>query len=90
MKAAQHFATVVTSVEYGKRKPSGCIFESAIERSGGKPESSVFVGVSYSADFLGAAKAGLRGLLIDPEQRDDVPRAHRLTLGLETRALLAG
>lgn len=89
MDAAQYFATVVTSVEHGKRKPSRCIFESAIERSRGKPETSVYVGDSYSMDYLGAVEAGLRGLLIDPEHRYDVPRSHRLTQVLETRALLA-
>ena len=89
MDAAQYFATVVTSVEHGKRKPSGCIFESAIERSRGKPETSVYVGDSYSADYLGAVRAGLSGLLIDPEHRYDVPRSHRLTHVFETRALLA-
>jgi haloacid dehalogenase superfamily, subfamily IA, variant 1 with third motif having Dx(3-4)D or Dx(3-4)E len=89
MDVAEYFATVVTSVEHGKRKPSRCIFESALERSRGKPETSVYVGDSYSADYLGAVEAGLSGLLIDPEHRYDVPRSHRLTHVLETRALLA-
>jgi putative hydrolase of the HAD superfamily len=89
MDAAQYFAMVVTSVEHGKRKPSRCIFESAIERSRAKPEASVYVGDSYSTDYLGAVGAGLRGLLIDPEHRYDVPQSDRLAHVLETRALLA-
>jgi len=47
------------------------------------------VGDSYSADYLGAVGAGLRGLLIDPERRYDVPGTDRLSHVLETRALLA-
>jgi putative hydrolase of the HAD superfamily len=88
MGVEQYFAVVVTSVEHGKRKPSRSIFESAIEQSGGKRETSVYVGDSYSADYLGSVRAGLRGLLIDPEHRYDVPRTHRLANVLETRALL--
>ena len=90
MGIGRYFAAVVTSVEHGKRKPSRSIFESAVERSGGTPETSVYVGDSYSADYLGAIGAGLRGLLIDPECRYDVPRTDRLAHVLELRALLVG
>ena len=90
MDATQYFSTVVHSVKHGKRKPSRSIFESAIERSGAKRETSVYVGDSYSADYLGAVGAGLRGLLIDSERRHDVPRTDRLADVLEARALLAG
>lgn len=89
MDATQYFTAVVTSVEHGKRKPSRSIFERAIEQSSGKPETSVYVGDSYSEDYLGAVGAGLRGLLIDPEHRYDVPQTHRLAHVLEIRALLA-
>jgi putative hydrolase of the HAD superfamily len=89
MGAAEYFAAVITSVEHGRRKPSRCIFESAMERSQGKPETSVYVGDSYQADYLGAIGAGLGSLLIDPERRHDVPPSHRLPHVLETRALLA-
>ena len=89
MGTEQYFAAVITSIEHGKRKPSRSIFESAIERTGGKPESSVYVGDSYSTDYLGAVGAGLRGLLIDPNHRYDVPSTHRLSNVLETRAFLA-
>jgi FMN phosphatase YigB (HAD superfamily) len=88
MDAAQYFSTVVHSVEHGKRKPSRSIFESAIPRSDGRPESSVYVGDSYATDYLGAIEAGLRGLLIDPEHRHDVPQSDRLAHVFETRTLL--
>ena len=89
MGVEQYFAAVITSVEHGKRKPSRSIFERAIERSGAKRETSVYVGDSYAADYLGAVGAGLHGLLIDPEQRYNVPQSDRLADVLETRALLA-
>ena len=66
MGVAHHFATVVTSVEHGKRKPSACIFEQALALSAGNPETSVYVGDTFAADYLGATDAGLRCLLIDP------------------------
>ena len=88
MGIGRYFAAVVTSVEHGKRKPSRSLFESAVGRSGGTPETSVYVGDSYSADYLGAVGAGLRGLLIDPENRYDVQRTDRLADVLEVRALL--
>jgi putative hydrolase of the HAD superfamily len=90
MDAVQYFTAVVTSVEHGKRKPARCIFEYALERTRGKPESSVYVGDSYSADYLGAVGAGMRCLLIDPEHRHEVPPPHRLKHILDARALLAG
>jgi putative hydrolase of the HAD superfamily len=90
MGVADHFANVVTSVEHGKRKPSACIFDRALALSSGKPETSIYVGDSFVADYVGATDAGLRCLLIDPEHRHDVPNANRLTHILEARARLAG
>ncbi|MGA9762228.1 MAG: HAD family hydrolase [Gaiellaceae bacterium] len=87
--ATGYFATVVHSVEHGKRKPSACIFESAIERSAGQPENAVFVGDSYLNDYQGALAAGLGGLLIDPEHRYEVPAQHRLGHVLDLREALA-
>jgi putative hydrolase of the HAD superfamily len=89
MGVMHYFSALVHSVVHGKRKPSRCIFETAIDLSGGRPETAVYVGDSYSTDYLGAVEAGLRGLLIDPEQRYDVPQSDRLARVLETRALLA-
>ena len=87
---ARYFATVITSVEHGKRKPSPCIFERALALSSGKPETSVYVGDSFSTDYRGALDAGLRCLLIDPQRRHDVPDTARLADVLEARARLAG
>lgn len=89
MDVARYFAHVVTSVEHGKRKPSACIFERALALSSGKRESSVYIGDSFAADYVGAANAGLRCLLIDPEHRHHLPASQRLAHILEIRARLA-
>jgi putative hydrolase of the HAD superfamily len=85
LNIAQHFDVVVTSVEHGKRKPSACIFEQALVRAEGQAESSVYVGDSYAADYVGASGAGIRCLLIDPANRHDVPVSDRLDHVLEVR-----
>ena len=88
MNAAQYFAAVVTSVEHGRRKPSRCIFERGMATSGGTTETSIYVGDSFTSDYLGAVATGLRCLLIDPEHRHNVPEVHRLTHVAETKVRL--
>jgi putative hydrolase of the HAD superfamily len=89
MDVAHHFATVVTSVDHGRRKPSACIFHRALALSDGNPETSVYVGDTFTADYLGATNAGLRCLLIDPNHRHDVPDANRMSHILDASARLA-
>lgn len=89
MDVDHYFANVVTSVEHRKRKPSACIFERALALSSGRPDTSVYIGDSFAADYVGATNAKLRCLLIDPEHRHDVPDANRLMHILEVRARLA-
>jgi putative hydrolase of the HAD superfamily len=72
------FEYVITSVEHGRRKPSRSIFEHALNVSNGQKETALFVGDSYAADYEGAKAAGLACLLIDPDQRYDVPKSRRL------------
>jgi len=83
MGAGPYFAAVITSVEHGKRKPSPCIFDQALTRTGGTPKAAVHIGDSFSADYRGATEAGLRCFLIDPELRHHVPEADRLTRVLD-------
>lgn len=90
MGVADCFATVVTSVEHGKRKPSPCIFARALALTRGGPETSIYIGDSFSADYVGATSAGLRCLLIDADRRYDVPEADRLAHVLDARMLLFG
>ena len=88
MGARPHFAAVITSVEHGKRKPSRCIFERALTLTGGTPETAVYIGDSFLADYRGATGAGLRCLLIDPGSQHDVPEADRLAQVFEVPSRL--
>lgn len=88
MQAEHHFATLVTSVEHGRRKPSACIFHSALTRCDGVPERAIYVGDSFDADYRGATGAGLSCLLIDPERRHDVPDGDRIDDIHDLRRLL--
>lgn len=75
---APYFEQVVTSVTFGRRKPSADIFTHALQIAGGAQDTAVYVGDSYTADYLGARGAGLACLLIDPHYRYEIPEAHRL------------
>jgi putative hydrolase of the HAD superfamily len=86
---APYFQHVVTSIEYGQRKPSRHIFAHALRLAGGKKETAVFVGDSYEADYLGARAAGLTCFLIDPHRQYDIPDAHRLYDVLELPSAIA-
>lgn len=61
-----YVGVVVTSVEHGRPKPHPSIFSLALKRLGCAAESTLFVGDSYEADYLGAKRAGMQALLIDP------------------------
>lgn len=87
MGVAGHFRDVVTSVEYGLRKPHPGIFRHALGRLEAKPGDCVYVGDNPVADYAGAAAAELRCYLIDPRAAAPIPAAARLDTihGLEAR-----
>jgi putative hydrolase of the HAD superfamily len=78
MGVSSLFQTVVTSVEYGVRKPSPAIFEHTLDVLGAAAEECVYVGDSFEADYRGAQSAGIRPLLIDPLREYHVPASARL------------
>ncbi len=79
MGIADRFATIVTSVGLGWRKPHPTIYAEALERLGIRPEQAVFAGDSYLADFVGPQEAGIHAYLIDPARiHADVPEEQRL------------
>lgn len=83
-----YFSVIVTSIEHGRRKPSACIFERALALTQGTAESAIYVGDSFSADYLGATEAGLRCLLIDEQRAHPIPEQARLASILDlARAL---
>jgi HAD superfamily hydrolase (TIGR01509 family) len=66
---ARHFEMVVTSHRVGTYKPDPAIFRHALERIGSEPGRTAYVGDSIYSDIRGSAAAGLRGILLDRENR---------------------
>lgn len=63
-----YFDLVLAAGEIGAWKPSPLIFRAAVERMGVASDEVVYVGDNYFADVLGAQRAGLFPLLVDPER----------------------
>lgn len=58
----------LTSGEVKSWKPDTRIFEHALQRLELQPEDTLHVGDNYYADVIGAQRAGIQPVLIDPEQ----------------------
>jgi HAD superfamily hydrolase (TIGR01509 family) len=87
---ARFFDVMLDSHLEGVEKPDPRLFEIALERAGGRPETTLHVGDFYWIDVQGARAAGLRAVLLDsaglyPEA--DCPRIRSLG---ELPDLLAG
>ncbi|HEY1488353.1 MAG TPA: HAD family hydrolase [Micromonosporaceae bacterium] len=78
MDIGGYFEAVLTSVEFGWRKPHPAIYAEALDRLGVDPADAVFVGDTYDADFVGPESAGIRAYLIDPAHAYDIPADRRL------------
>jgi len=61
-----YFEWLVVAGEAGVSKPDPAIFQLALERAGVTAEQAVYVGDNYWADVVGAERAGLRAVLLDP------------------------
>jgi HAD superfamily hydrolase (TIGR01509 family) len=61
-----YFDTIVDSHCVGFEKPDPRIFTHALDASGASPEATLHVGDLYSADVVGARRAGVHPLLLDP------------------------
>jgi HAD superfamily hydrolase (TIGR01549 family) len=60
-----HFHCLLDSHDEGIEKPDPRIFDIALERCGGRRETTIHVGDLYHVDVVGARAAGLRGVLLD-------------------------
>lgn len=69
---------VLTSIAFGKRKPHPLIFEEALDLCSVSKDQCLYVGDSYTDDYEGARHAGIRCLLIDPEQRSPINSEDRI------------
>lgn len=63
---ARCFETIIDSAVVGVEKPRRRIFELGLERMKADAETAVYIGDIYGVDVLGAQRAGMRGVLIDP------------------------
>ena len=63
---ARFFKVIVASTTFGHAKPERAIFAHALERIGATAGEAWHVGDDADADALGAARAGLHALLLDP------------------------
>lgn len=61
-----HFETVVDSHVVGIEKPDPAIFRIALERVGATAGEALFVGDVFAIDILGARRAGMEAVLLDP------------------------
>lgn len=61
-----HFEAIFDSYCEKVEKPDPRFFEIALERSGARRETTVHVGDFYEIDVVGARRAGLRAVLLDP------------------------
>ena len=57
---------VVDSAVFGAEKPDPRIFAHALERGGLRPHEVAHVGDLHAVDVVGAAAAGIAGVLVDP------------------------
>jgi FMN phosphatase YigB (HAD superfamily) len=63
----EFFELTLVAAEVSAWKPDPLIFQRALERISASPATTLYVGDNYYADILGAAKAGLQPVLIDPD-----------------------
>jgi len=57
---------IIDSRVVGVEKPDPRIFHLALERTGVAPHEAIYVGDFYSLDVVGARRAGLEAILLDP------------------------
>jgi putative hydrolase of the HAD superfamily len=73
MQVTPFFTHIVTSVEFGWRKPHPSIFQQVLTDLAIPADAALYIGDSYTDDYQGARAAGIRALLVDPHhQHPDV------------------
>jgi putative hydrolase of the HAD superfamily len=66
MGLGEHLDFYLISRDVNAWKPDPAIFGHALQRSGTAPQETVYVGDNYFADVVGARRAGLHPVLVDP------------------------
>ena len=62
----EYFELVVDSHLVGVEKPDPRIFQVALDRLGVSPAEAIYVGDIYEVDAVGARRAGMESILLDP------------------------
>jgi HAD superfamily hydrolase (TIGR01509 family) len=62
----RHLDFVLDSQEEGLEKPDPRFFQLALARAGVEPAEAAYIGDFYSVDVVGARRAGIRAVLMDP------------------------
>ncbi len=62
----EHLEFVVDSGRVGVEKPDPAIFRLALEKAGVRADESLYVGDIWSIDVVGARRAGMEAVLLDP------------------------
>jgi putative hydrolase of the HAD superfamily len=91
---APYFRVAVFSSDAGVAKPHPAIFRMALDAAGLGPEESVYIGDRLAPDVGGAHAAGMKGVLVELDYRDEdhaqiVPDA-RIRELMELPSVLAG
>ena len=68
LKLSEYFDLTVASCEVNAWKPDPAIFHYAVQQIGIPPQQAIYVGDNYYADIVGARRAGLTAVLLDPDQ----------------------
>lgn len=63
---ARHVDVILDSQEEGLEKPDPRFFQRALDRLGVAAADAAYIGDFYSVDVLGARRAGMRAVLMDP------------------------
>lgn len=61
------FELTVASCDVNAWKPDPAIFHYAVQQIGIQPQDAIYVGDNYYADIIGARRAGLTAVLLDPD-----------------------
>ncbi|MFP3948167.1 MAG: HAD family hydrolase, partial [Longimicrobiales bacterium] len=90
-----HFEFVLDSGTVGVEKPDPAIFRLAVDNLDLEPEECLYVGDLFPVDVVGARRAGLRALLVDPfgrmdEEVDRISSVRELPEYLERRGSTQG
>ena len=62
-----YFDFLYVAAEVGVWKPDPAIFERAFQESDSTPDQAIYIGDNYYADIVGAQRAGMHPILLDPE-----------------------